>query len=53
MDDLTTPASPVGVDPLDEPPLATTTGSEDVSMVTSSPSFVEPLPTSSTSIVLD
>ena len=30
MDDQTTPASPVAVDPLDEPPPPTTTDSEDV-----------------------
>ena len=33
MDDQTTPAFPVAVDPLDEPPPPTMTDSEDVSMV--------------------
>jgi len=42
MDEQTTPDSPVGLDPLDEPPPPTTTDSEDISMVTSSPSFVVP-----------
>ena len=53
MDDQTTPATPVGVDPPDELPPPTTTDSEDVPMVTSSPSFAEPPPISSTSIVSD
>ena len=44
IDDRTTPAAPVGVDALDKPPPPTTTDLEDVSMVTSSPSFVEPPP---------
>jgi len=53
MDDQTAPASPVGVDPLDKPPPPTMTDSEDVSMVTSSPYFVEPPPIPFTSIVWD
>jgi len=39
MDDQTMPTSPVGVDPLDEPPPLTTTDSE---LATSSPCFVVP-----------
>ena len=53
MDDQTTPATPVGVDPPDKPLPPTTTDSEDVPMVTSSLSFVEPPPTLSTLIVSD
>ena len=43
-DDQTTPAAPAGVDTLDESPPSTTSDSEDMSMVTSSLSVVEPAP---------